>query len=224
MARPSSWRGFPAISIGASSSGSCASRTPSVTACSRPPAPPGPASGRRHLDRRAHLHRQVHARPGRDGRDPRAVSAPARPVGGGAQDRLDEPGQGDQGRHRRLGPPCGRRSTSAGSRSSRCSASRRWRCRRLITGSRARLARRQRRPLPPVMLLAIGPEASTCYCTDTVRRRAVHNRCVLSLVDATIGQRSPMATCRMTPAPMKPRAAVVIQSLGVTFVQCTLPA
>jgi hypothetical protein len=42
MARPSSWRGFPAISIGASSGGSCASRTPSVTACSRPPAAPGP--------------------------------------------------------------------------------------------------------------------------------------------------------------------------------------
>jgi hypothetical protein len=51
-----------------------------------------------------------------------------------------------------------------------------------------------------------------------------YNRCELSLVDATIGQRSPMAMCRMTPAPMKPRAAVVIHSSGVAFVQCTLSA
>ena len=33
-----------------------------------------------------------------------------------------------------------------------------------------------------------------------------------------------MAVCRMTPAPMKPSAAVVIQSFGVAFVQCTLSA
>jgi hypothetical protein len=33
-----------------------------------------------------------------------------------------------------------------------------------------------------------------------------------------------MATCKMTPAPMKLSAAVVIQSSGVAFVQCTLLA
>jgi hypothetical protein len=45
-----------------------------------------------------------------------------------------------------------------------------------------------------------------------------------SLVFWANGQRSPMPTCRMMPGPVKLSAAVVIQSSGVAFVQCTLSA
>ena len=41
------------------------------------------------------------------------------------------------------------------------------------------------------------------------------------LVFRAKGQRSPMPTCKMMPAPMKLSAAVVIQSSGLALVQCT---
>src|SRR5215470_20181691 len=41
-----------------------------------------------------------------------------------------------------------------------------------------------------------------------------------SLVFRAKGQRSPMPTCRMMPAPMKLSAAVVIQSSGLALLQC----
>ena len=53
-------------------------------------------------------------------------------------------------------------------------------------------------------------------------RLAWHLRRYVSfLAVAAKGQRSPMPTCRMIPAPAKLSDALVIQSSGVALIQCT---